>query len=199
MQRKDKSSSKKLSMDDITNDKSRGKVASHLRLKAGIAEDNDYFNDKFYTKKQLQKLCEAYEITVSSKTSKLSMNEQLISVIQNCDFMLTPSVFSATENLNVENIDEINVATVDTVTDIDPNPQKVSQKRKGKGKQPAKKSTKNKKRKTATTTRTDKKRNDFCSICNGIYDDSSDWVQCDRCDRWVHGSYVGILSPEQWE
>ena len=38
-----------------------------------------------------------------------------------------------------------------------------------------------------------------CVVCYGEYDDSSEWIQSDKCDKWVHGQCVGITTNEQWK
>ena len=46
MEKSDKKPTDKLTVKDIISDKSEGKKVSHLKLKAGALDNNDYFNDK---------------------------------------------------------------------------------------------------------------------------------------------------------
>ena len=43
-----------ISINEIKTDKSNGKVISHYKLKSSVLSDPEFFNNKFYTKKQLQ-------------------------------------------------------------------------------------------------------------------------------------------------
>lgn len=94
MEKTEKRSTVKLTIQEIISDKSDGKKISHLKLKVGVLENNEYFNDKMFLNKDLQQLCAAYEISVSTNTTKKQMNDALITAITQCDFMLTPDAFT---------------------------------------------------------------------------------------------------------
>ena len=70
MKKKEKQTVSTLTINEIISDKSNGKTISHLKIKAGVIENCEYFLDKKFTKIALQKSCEAYEIPVSRSYTK---------------------------------------------------------------------------------------------------------------------------------
>lgn len=123
----------------------------------------------------------------------------LITVIQNCETMLTPSVFDPeyTEDMPTE-IFETETTSQNTEEVVIPTTTYVA-KGKGKGKRSisCSKEEVKKKKKKKTGKKIDEENG--CPVCSGKYDDSPDWIQCDSCNEWVHGSCVGITTSEQWE
>lgn len=177
-----------------------------MRLKAGVLNDEQYFHIKFYTKRDLQNLCEAYEIQTLSKHSKEDMNNLLVSVIKQCDVMLTPHVFMSDHSDNDTNHMSPKVTekvTYDINSRADKNTPKKGKcmgKGKGKGKRSSTSANKSKvKKQKANEAEEEKEDSNCCSVCSKEYDESPDWICCDSCDKWVHGHCVGIHTEQQWE
>lgn len=219
---------------------------SHLKLKAGVIDNDDYFCDPKYTKKDLHKLCEAYEIIVAKSKNKKQLNDCLVTAIKQCDSMLTPQIFSDMTETNVDAASIANQLAAESssmtggqqskgkgkgrgkrtkqilsLADTDSpstsyeapinlssnvrvleEGQKKEEKGKGKGKRNVKISRSkrtSKKQKRNQGESLDEHGNNCCSVCLGKNEDSSDWIQCDNCDNWVHRQCAGITVPEEWD
>lgn len=154
MEKKIKDNTKRVPIDEVKSDRSQGKVVSHLKLKAGVITDQNYFNDKFYTKKDLVQLCEAYSIPVTLKSTKKELNDLLVGVIRQCDSLLTPQALD---------IDNVQPNTEPSTADKTSVSGRKSTKRKN-----TEKSKANKKKKTTVV------QSDCCKLCNAPFDDSPD-------------------------
>ena len=172
MEKTEKRPTVKLTIKEIIPDKSDGKKISHLKLKAGVLENNEYFNDKKFLNKDLQKLCAAYEISVSKNTTKKQMNDALITAITQCDFMLTPVAFTELSEASVcSSSSSDNPPIVSPQTHTPDAPQRGGRKGKGKGKGKSSSKTavgkgKAKKKKQTEPENPDEE-NSCCSVCFG--------------------------------
>ncbi|XP_053381943.1 uncharacterized protein LOC128549355 [Mercenaria mercenaria] len=135
------------------------------------------------------------------------MNDQLVNVIKQCDVMLTPQVFISIDSNEdaSENVPNISIGD-EPMLEVS-EPEESSNKKakgKGKGKRKGKSSTisqskgkKSKRRKDDVEAESEE--SNCCLICFETFDDSPNWICCDRCNKWVHGHCVGIQTEEQWE
>ena len=186
----------KITMTEILADKSGGKKVSHL--------NKEYFNDNKFLKKDLQKLCEVYDISWSKCATKKQLNDTLINVILRCDAMPTPDVLNEEQETNVcPTSPGQNPKTVSPTTTPDMQYKERGKGRgKGKGKRTKKtavgKGKQRKMHKSGNTELSDENKDCF-PICFGEFDESPNWIQCDDCNKWVHGDCVGIVTEEQWE
>ena len=212
----------KLTMKGILLDKSERKKFSHLKLQGGVIKGKEYLLKSNFLKRDLQKLCEAYDIVWSKHATVKDLNCTLVSAILQCDAMPTPDVLiegiettecsslsgdttecplslSATTvcppSSSKTSISTLSVTTPDM-------PQKVSGKQgrcKYKGKRLSTTSVGKSKKKTKTEhPGISEESKDSCHICLDKCD-LSNWIQCDGCDKWVHGECADIKTPEQWE
>ena len=175
----------KITIKDIRADKSGGRKVSHLKLQAGVIDDKEYFNDSKFLKKDLLKLCEAYDIAVSKSVTKKQLNDTLINVILQSESMPTPDVLSEEHETNVPSTSAESIVSTSPTTTPDMS-QKEQGKGRGKGKGKGKrtkscvgKSKEGKKRKKGDKEVSDEN-SDCCAICSGKYDDSPDW----KMDAW---------------
>jgi hypothetical protein len=72
----------KILFKDIQQDQSEKKSVSHLKLQVAIMEKQDVFNTPDFTKKQLQCLCEGYDIDYAQEETKKLLNDKLVQTIQ---------------------------------------------------------------------------------------------------------------------
>ena len=197
-----------LSMKEILADKSETKTISHLKLQAGVINNKKYLLKLRFVKRDLKKLCEAYDLAVSKDASVKDLNDILVSAILRCDTMPIPDVLiEDTDTLEcfsssgdtTESPSRSSKKSVSTLsTTILDMCQKdvVKQGRKSFRTKNVGQSKKKTKKEHPGTSEESK---NSCSICLGYYDDSPDWIQCDGCDEWVHGECVDIKTLEQWE
>jgi len=57
-----------ITLNDIQNDKSSGRVVTHLKLKTGFLQNEDYLNNSKCTNKFISIICTAYGLTVNANT-----------------------------------------------------------------------------------------------------------------------------------
>ena len=81
---------------EIIADKSKGRKKSHQWLQACVSENEEYFcdGDNQYWKKDVQKLCLAYNVTVSKTDSIKQNNDALIDAILKCESIPNPDILN---------------------------------------------------------------------------------------------------------
>ena len=81
---------------EIIADKSKGRKKSHQWLQACVSENEEYFcdGDNQYWKKDVHKLCLAYNVTVSKTDSIKQNNDALIDAILKCESIPNPDILN---------------------------------------------------------------------------------------------------------
>ena len=121
------------------------------------------------------------------------MNDQLVTVIENCDTILTQSVFNDISYTgNDQNIEEcVSTSTLTCQTSVVETNNFSQEKSKNGKRKTTVKNTNN--RSTKKHTKKYESENYIaCPICNGKYDNNADWIQCDLCKEWVQETAVGL-------
>ena len=96
MQKKEQANKKKLKVHipQIEHDTSKGKKLSHLRLQALVAKLNAEGLRNLYQKKELQKLCDAYNVRYLSRWNKGKLANDLAQAILQNEAIPAPQVLS---------------------------------------------------------------------------------------------------------
>ena len=95
MEKKEKKSIVRVTIEEITSDKSDGKAVSHFKLKAGVINNEEYFADPKYSKtKSFESFVVHMNFLLQQNQTKTQLNDLSVNVIKQCDVMLTPRVFS---------------------------------------------------------------------------------------------------------
>jgi hypothetical protein len=104
LQKKEKANAKKMKvhLPQVEQDKSRNKQLSHLRLRALVGKINAEGLRGMYSKKELQQLCDAYNVQFMSRWNKTKLASDLAEAVFRHESMPSPQVLSNYHALLVE-------------------------------------------------------------------------------------------------
>ena len=91
---------------EIASDRSPGKVTSHVKLQQYAEKFGEKAFTKVFTKNQLQSLCRAYGMKVTTRATKSALTKDLLLLLKESDRMPHPyytDVLRSRVNINEEN------------------------------------------------------------------------------------------------
>ena len=165
-----KKTDEKLNMQSIETDNSVNKERSHLRLKLNCLENDNFLARTAFLKKDLTKLCDAYNVKYSQNMKKdtlaMTLREKILQSehMINCDIFQQPMCSASQE----------------------PPPKKP-------------KRSKSKSKKKSVRKRKSLETEYFCGKCGIVYNDGEEWIQCDICESWYHRACTDLQNDEDWE
>lgn len=178
-----------LSMKNMYADKSDRKTSSHLKLKSLIF-DNDKVCFQNFVKKDLMKLCNAYDIQVPSHITNEVLKKKLCSAIASAGDICHPECLTESSSIQVS----VPVAENPTPST---SAQSVECQLKPNKKRRMSKYTSKSKKKTKQTDQT--KHITICPLCEKVHEKGDDdWLACDLCDVWYDRQCLNI-SDSQWD
>ena len=97
LQKKEKADTKKMKVHipQIEQDKSRNKQLSHLRLRTLLSNVKAQGLRSMYSKKELQQLCDAYNVQIMSRWNKTKLASDLAEAVLGHESMPSPQVLSS--------------------------------------------------------------------------------------------------------
>lgn len=158
----------------INNDKSPGKLRSHLKIQFLILETGPLAL-KGFTKTQLLNIAKAYNLTQSMKSTKATIIDNLIHQIPNCPGIPSTDVLTSDDAQELPSEEAVpSSSSVQTQSE-----KTVARKRNVKSVYTRKK------RKTQTVVAEFENTDEtVCSSCGLVKTDKAEWIQCDLCDEW---------------
>ena len=162
-----------LSIKEIMEDKTKEKEASHLKLKLNIINNTNFFNTRVFTKKDLFKLCSAYECPFPQSMKKETLSEMLTKCISSAHGMKIISVFSEPVASTSQESDACSASKKQTKRSK--TPYKGTGKGKGKG----------------------SKKKWFCAKCTEEYHSDEEWIECSDCKKWLHRQCGSITDESE--
>jgi hypothetical protein len=156
---------------EFKNDQSVAKLTSHLLWKAAILNDNEFFNTTKFSKCDIQLIFKCYGLKYHNSYRKANLAAELAAAVLSSDSMPMPDAADQTGDLPGAGEDTSTVG--------------------GKGKGKGKTSGAGKKRKACLE--------NICVMCGVEYGECTveeTWIECDKCQRWVHW-HCGGLEKQQ--
>ena len=195
-------------MKNMHSDKSDRKTSSHLKLKSLIFDTGKACFQNF-VKKDLIKLCAAYDIPVSSHITNEVLKEKLCSTVTSAEEICNPECLTESDTIKSdisskrqqETCSDPPHAQVSVPVSESPTPSTSAQSVESQPKPKPKKRQKYKytsKSKKKTKQMDQAKHITICPLCENVYKEGDDWLACDLCDVWYDRQCANI-SDSKWD
>lgn len=215
---------KPININDIHEDKSKGKEISKLKLTALAMEDHEFYSK--FTKQELKDMDKLYGLSFNTNKTLRNNGETVLKAIlenkpqslvttevmnddvssksvsseKNKDQLMQPTQSPCQQSFTAElQPDPVQIETEKS----DDKPCRQQKKRSkstyskgGKGKSV---SCRRKKRKVTLKECNRDEERVFCSVCGKFTQDNEDCICCDECDSWYHRCCVGLEDEKLWD
>lgn len=162
-----------LNWESILKDSSDQKDISHHLLKGICMKDPRYFTNSSYTRKQMMKLCEAYDIKIKKQDNKIRINDKLVLKIKNEQSMLYPTKLGSDTT-----------GATSTGTSV---------------RMPLQPLPSDRMSPQLSTSGSENDDDSHCYLCGKHYNEEEEWIMCDICQKWFHRKCAKLSNKKRWE